>query len=85
MEIGLKRVFHDAILGTLLIQTNPNTGDPELHYCKLPNDLRDHYIILMDALVGTGAAALMAIRVLLDHEVLEVCSCLLNKWYLYLS
>ncbi|KAG0757322.1 hypothetical protein G6F57_010581 [Rhizopus arrhizus] len=71
LEIGLKRVFHDAILGTLLIQTNPNTGDPELHYCKLPNDLRDHHIILMDALVGTGAAALMAIRVLLDHEVLE--------------
>lgn len=26
----------------------------------------------MDAMVGTGAAALMAIRVLLDHEVPEV-------------
>lgn len=28
----------------------------------------------MDAMVGTGAAALMAIRVLLDHEVPEVNS-----------
>lgn len=28
-------------------------------------------VILMDATVGTGAAAMMAIRVLLDHDVLE--------------
>ncbi|PHZ07401.1 uridine-cytidine kinase 1-like 1 [Rhizopus microsporus ATCC 52813] len=71
MEAGLKRVFSDAVIGKLLIQTNPNTGDPELHYCKLPNSARDHNVVLMDAMVGTGAAALMAIRVLLDHEVPE--------------
>jgi uridine kinase len=38
----------------------------------LPKDLSEYNIILMDAMVGTGAAALMAIRVLLDHEVPEV-------------
>ncbi|EIE82575.1 hypothetical protein RO3G_07280 [Rhizopus delemar RA 99-880] len=61
----------DATIGKLLIQTDPNTGDPELHYCKLPKDVCDYNIVLMDAMVGTGAAALMAIRVLLDHEVPE--------------
>ncbi|KAI8098281.1 uridine-cytidine kinase 1-like 1 [Gilbertella persicaria] len=71
MEAGLKRVFSDAVIGKLLIQTDPLTGEPELHYCKLPKDLVDYDIILMDAMVGTGAAALMAIRVLLDHEVPE--------------
>ncbi|KAG1496480.1 hypothetical protein G6F53_012166 [Rhizopus delemar] len=71
MEAGLKRVFSDATIGKLLIQTDPNTGDPELHYCKLPKDVCDYNIVLMDAMVGTGAAALMAIRVLLDHEVPE--------------
>lgn len=75
MEAGLKRVFSDATIGKLLIQTDPNTGDPELHYCKLPKDVCDYNIILMDAMVGTGAAALMAIRVLLDHEVPEVNKC----------
>jgi len=44
----------------------------QLHYCKLPKEIGDYDIILMDAMVGTGAAALMAIRVLLDHEVPEV-------------
>ncbi|KAI8983947.1 uridine kinase [Mycotypha africana] len=71
MEAGLKRVFSDAVFGKLLIQTNPNTGEPELHYCKLPKEIGDYDIMLMDATVGTGAAALMAIRVLLDHEVPE--------------
>lgn len=30
MEAGFKRVFSDAVIGKLLIQTNPNTGDPEV-------------------------------------------------------
>ncbi|KAG1472858.1 hypothetical protein G6F56_001290 [Rhizopus delemar] len=71
MEAGLKRVFSDATIGKLLIQTDPNTGDPELHYCKLPKEVSNYNIVLMDAMVGTGAAALMAIRVLLDHDVPE--------------
>lgn len=33
--------------------------------------LQDYKVILMDATVATGAAAIMAIRVLLDHEVPE--------------
>ena len=36
--------------------------------CK---DIKDYRIILMDATVASGAAAMMAIRVLLDHEVPE--------------
>jgi hypothetical protein len=30
MEAGLKRVFSDAVIGKLLIQTDPSTGDPEV-------------------------------------------------------
>ncbi|CAO3572297.1 unnamed protein product [Mortierella alpina] len=73
MEIGLRRVIRDAVIGKILIQTDPSNGEPQLHYCKLPPTLRDDntFIFLMDAVVGTGAAGLMAIRVLLDHEVPE--------------
>lgn len=38
---------------------------------RLPKDIKDYRVILMDATVATGAAAMMAIRVLLDHEVPE--------------
>ena len=43
----------------------------QLHYLRLPKDIKDHYVMLMDATVATGAAAMMAIRVLLDHDVPE--------------
>ncbi|KAF9542146.1 Uridine-cytidine kinase-like 1 [Mortierella hygrophila] len=73
MENGLRRVIRDAVIGKILIQTDPNNGEPQLHYCKLPPTIREAntYIFLMDAVVGTGAAGLMAIRVLLDHAVPE--------------
>lgn len=73
MENGLRRVIRDAVIGKILIQTDPNNGEPQLHYCKLPPSLREEntFIFLMDAVVGTGAAGLMAIRVLLDHDVPE--------------
>ncbi|KAG0001493.1 hypothetical protein BGZ80_007410 [Entomortierella chlamydospora] len=77
MEAGLRRVIRDAVIGKILIQTDPSNGEPQLHYCKLPPSIRenstndDTYIFLMDAVIGTGAAGLMAIRVLLDHDVPE--------------
>lgn len=43
----------------------------QLHYLRLPKDIKDTHVMLMDATVATGAAAMMAIRVLLDHDVQE--------------
>lgn len=37
----------------------------QLHYLRLPKDISEDYVILMDSTVSTGAAALMAVRVLL--------------------
>uniref|UniRef100_A0A674MMV0 Uridine-cytidine kinase n=1 Tax=Takifugu rubripes TaxID=31033 RepID=A0A674MMV0_TAKRU len=71
MEQALMAVCKDIRLGKILIQTNHNTGEPELHYLRLPKDISEDYVILMDSTVSTGAAALMAIRVLLDHDVAE--------------
>nr|XP_014345850.1 PREDICTED: uridine-cytidine kinase-like 1 [Latimeria chalumnae] len=71
MEQALMAVCKDIRLGKILIQTNHSTGEPELHYLRLPKDISEDYVILMDSTVSTGAAAMMAIRVLLDHDVQE--------------
>uniref|UniRef100_A0A8C5B9E3 Uridine-cytidine kinase n=1 Tax=Gadus morhua TaxID=8049 RepID=A0A8C5B9E3_GADMO len=71
MEQALTAVCKDIRLGKILIQTNHHTGEPELHYLRLPKEISEDYVILMDSTVSTGAAALMAIRVLLDHDVPE--------------
>uniref|UniRef100_T1L633 Phosphoribosyltransferase domain-containing protein n=1 Tax=Tetranychus urticae TaxID=32264 RepID=T1L633_TETUR len=45
--------------------------------------IKDYRIMVMDATVATGAAAMMAIRVLLDHDVPEenimLCSLLMAE------
>lgn len=71
MESALFSVTKDIRLGKMLIQTNQETSEPELHYIRVPRRISDDHVILMDATVATGAAAIMAIRVLLDHDVKE--------------
>ncbi|XP_053782740.1 uridine-cytidine kinase-like 1 isoform X6 [Desmodus rotundus] len=66
MEPALRAVCKDVRIGTILIQTNQLTGEPELHYLRLPKDISDDHVILMDCTVSTGAAAMMAVRVLLE-------------------
>lgn len=77
LEKGLRRVVRDAILGSLLIQQDDATGEPLLLHHSLPDCLRKRsmasskYVILMDSQIGTAAACVMAVRVLLDHGVRE--------------
>lgn len=42
----------------------------QLHYLRLPKDISEDYVMLMDSTVSTGAAALMAVRVLLVSSTL---------------
>lgn len=71
MEQAVNDVCKDIRIGKILIQTSQTSGEPELFYLRLPKDIKDYKVILMDATVATGAAAIMAIRVLLDHDVPE--------------
>lgn len=41
----------------------------QLHYLRLPKDISEDHVILMDSTVSTGAAAMMAVRVLLVRHV----------------
>lgn len=77
LERGLRRVWQDAPLGTLLIQSDPVSGEPLLLHTMLPACLRSRceaeksWVFLLDSQIGTAAAAMMAIRALLDHGVPE--------------
>ncbi|KAJ2898227.1 uncharacterized protein MKZ38_004053 [Zalerion maritima] len=70
LERGLNRVIPDCKTGRVLIQSNLRTGEPELHYIKLPEDIGRHEsVLLMDCQMSSGGAALMAVQVLADHGV----------------
>ncbi|KAL7778612.1 hypothetical protein CFE70_008113 [Pyrenophora teres f. teres 0-1] len=71
-ETGLRRTIPDCRTGRVLIQTNYRTGEPELHFRALPTNIAEHGLVLvLDPQFSTGAAALMAVRVLVDHGVPE--------------
>ena len=42
LEDSLKDVCKDVRVGKVLIQTNPDTGEPELYYLKLPDNIKDY-------------------------------------------
>ncbi|KAI4274083.1 MAG: hypothetical protein LQ337_004191 [Flavoplaca oasis] len=70
LETGLKRVIPDCKIGRLLVQSNYRTGEPELHYAHLPDDISQHSsVLLLDPQMSSGGAALMTVRVLVDHGV----------------
>jgi uridine kinase len=72
METGLKRTVPDCLTGRMLIQSNFRTGEPELHYLKLFHDISTYeMVLLLDPQMSSGGAALMAVKVLIDHGVAE--------------
>ncbi|GAA6028544.1 hypothetical protein JCM8097_007273 [Rhodosporidiobolus ruineniae] len=78
LEKGLRRVVRDIAVGSVLIQSDAKTGEPYLYDVSLPAVLTASQesaakstVLLLDSQIGTGAAALMAVRVLLDHGVRE--------------
>ncbi|KAK9330313.1 uridine kinase family-domain-containing protein [Lipomyces starkeyi] len=74
-ETSLRRILPAIAIGKVLIQSNSRTGEPFLHYLKLPSGIENKFILLVDAQATTGAAAIMAIRVLLDHGALPENIC----------
>jgi len=74
LEKALRRAIPALPLGSLLIQSSED-GEPYLYTVSLPPFLRTRstaqssYVLITDAQIGTGAAAFMAIRVILDHGI----------------
>lgn len=71
---SIKKTLFDIPIGKLLIQSDSLTGEPQLHTESLPKGLgaiSPKKIILFDAQVISGAAAIMAIQILLDHNVCQ--------------
>lgn len=72
LETGLKRVIPDCRSGRILIQSSIRTGEPELHYNRLPKNIeRDESVLVLDAQMSAGGSALMAVQVLVDHGVAQ--------------
>lgn len=81
---AIKKTLPEIVIGKLLIQSDSQTGEPQLHTESLPPSIKQRRgsvvnttsgtsvrgkIFLFDAQIISGAASIMAIQVLIDYGV----------------
>lgn len=69
MEQGLRDCCRSVRIGKILIQRDEETALPKLFYSKLPDDIADRYVMLLDPMLATGGSAMKAVEVLLENGV----------------
>ena len=50
LDHSFQSIIRDVHMGKILIQTNPVTKESELHFCKLPKNIKDMCVVLMDGM-----------------------------------
>ncbi|MCJ1309986.1 Uracil phosphoribosyltransferase, synthesizes UMP from uracil [Agyrium rufum] len=71
MEQGLRDCCRSVRIGKILIQRDEETSKPKLFYDKLPEDIADRWVLLLDPMFATGGSAIMAVDVLKSRGVPE--------------
>lgn len=71
MENGLRAVCRACRIGKILIQRCEKTAEPTLYYSKLPTDINERFVLLLDPMLATGGSVCKAIEVLKEKGVKE--------------
>ncbi|KAJ9642902.1 Uracil phosphoribosyltransferase, synthesizes UMP from uracil [Coniosporium apollinis] len=71
MEQALRECCRSVRIGKILIQRDEETAKPKLFYEKLPEDVAERWVLLLDPMLATGGSALMAVDVLKSKGVPE--------------
>ncbi|KAK3325635.1 uracil phosphoribosyltransferase [Apodospora peruviana] len=71
MEQGLRDCCRSVRIGKILIQRDEETAQPKLFYDKLPTDIAQRWVMLLDPMFATGGSAIMAVEVLISRGVPE--------------
>ncbi|WYZ39023.1 hypothetical protein EsH8_III_000937 [Colletotrichum jinshuiense] len=71
MEQGLRDCCRSVRIGKILIQRDEETAQPKLFYDKLPGDIAQRWVLLLDPMFATGGSAIMAVQVLKSRGVPE--------------
>lgn len=64
MVDGLQRLVPVAKVGHIGLYRDPETHTPVEYYCKLPTDIEDRIVILVDPMLATGGSAVDALTML---------------------
>lgn len=71
MESAVRDCCRSIRIGKILIQRDEETKQPLLFYAKLPSDIQDRFVLLLDPMLATGGTLNKAIEVLKENGVKE--------------
>ena len=57
MEQALRECCRSVRIGKILIQRDEESSQPRLFYDKLPADIKDRWVLLLDPMLATGRSA----------------------------
>ena len=67
MVDGLLSLIPVAKVGHIGLYRDPDTHNPVEYYCKLPTDIEDRIVILVDPMLATGGSSSDALTMLKKH------------------
>ena len=72
MVDGILTLIPSAKVGHIGLYRDPDTLEPVEYYCKMPNDIADREVIILDPMLATGGAASAAIQFIKNYEVKHI-------------
>ena len=67
METGILRLMPTARVGHIGIYRDPGSLEPHTYYCKLPADIANRQVLVVDPMLATGGSAVRAIDLLKER------------------
>ena len=72
MADGMAELVPGAPFGHIGLYRNEETHEPVEYYCKLPNNIAEKRVILIDPMLATAGSALGAVELLRKHGVKDI-------------
>ena len=72
MVDGILTLIPSAKVGHIGLYRDPETLEPVEYYCKMPNDISERDVIILDPMLATGGSASAAIQFIKNYEVKHI-------------
>lgn len=72
MVDGMLNLLPAAKVGHIGLYRDPETFKPVEYYCKLPQDIQERNLIVLDPMLATGGSAVAAINFLKEREAKNI-------------
>ena len=72
MVDGILTLIPSAKVGHICLYRDPDTLEPVEYYCKMPNDIAEREVIILDPMLATGGSASAAIQFIKNYEVKNI-------------